>query len=63
MTRTEWIARCKAQYIRRGETEHWAEMFAATRADEQAELHGASAIAWERPEDAADQDLAEDLAP
>jgi hypothetical protein len=60
MTKTEWIARCKAQYIRRGEDPRWAEMFAATKADDQADLHGASTIAWERPEDVADEDLAEE---
>lgn len=61
MNRTEWTTRCAARLIAAGgHTQAWARLEAETCADEQAELHGASGAAWARPEDAADQSLADD---
>lgn len=60
MNRTEWTTRCAARLVSGGYTASWAQLEAETCADEQAELHGASGVAWVHPEDAAEQALADD---
>ena len=61
MARQEW----KNRYARRlrklnpAITWQWAKMEAATAADDQAERYGFSGLAWQSPEDAADEHDAE----
>jgi hypothetical protein len=58
MTRTEWINRCASRYIEAsGIDAERARDFANTCADQQADLNGASGLAWDSPEDAADEDM------
>ncbi|WP_148237975.1 hypothetical protein [Alicycliphilus denitrificans] len=60
MVRDEWIRRCAARYVAAGDVEPvMARLYAQTRADDQAELHGESGAAWISPEDAADEDMAD----
>lgn len=57
MTRQEWTNRCARQLRLRKPDLAWrhALMEARGLANDQAELHGASGLAWQSPEDAADE--------
>lgn len=57
MTRQEWTNRF-ARRLRKLDPAvswQWAMRYAASAADDQAELHGSSGLAWQSPEDAADE--------
>lgn len=59
MERDEWQARCAARYKTVAGLNDVAAMQAAeATADVEHEEHGASAIAWTPPEEAADEDMA-----
>lgn len=62
MTRQEWTNRAARQLRLRKPDLAWrhALMEAGGMAEEQAELHGASGLAWQSPEDAADEFDAEE---
>lgn len=55
MTKDEWITRCARRLVAQsGCTPRWARMEAGNLAAAQAELNWASGLAWQSPEDAAD---------
>lgn len=56
MNRTDWVNRCAKRLLSiTGDRWSHALRDAASLADEQTVRHGASAIAWEGPEDAAEK--------
>lgn len=60
MTKTEWIARARARYILRGESDPvWAQRHAENLARDFEHQYGQSAIAWGSPVEAVDEELAE----
>lgn len=61
MNRRDWTNRCARQLRKRYPSMSWpvARMHAGGMAEDQAENNGASGIAWQSPEDAADE--ADDL--
>ena len=58
MTRREWTTRFarRCRKLDPAVTWQWAMRYAATAADEQTDLYGASGLAWQSPEDAADEE-------
>ncbi|MFT0138752.1 hypothetical protein ACEK07_21255 [Alcanivoracaceae bacterium MT1] len=57
MTRQEWTNRCAQQLWKRDSSRSWQSVLrrAGTLADVQSDLNGASGLAWQSPEDAADE--------
>ena len=61
MTRGQWIGRCaKRLQVLNGSDKKAAWVTAAELADQQADLHGSSGLAWQSPEDVADQFVADE---
>ncbi len=59
--RDEWLKRCAARIMRNENISiELATQFADAMADDQEEINGSSGIAWELPENAADEAKSDD---